>query len=103
LEWGDKEDFLWEVYAQKEIEPEALASKPYLPDFLTMYIEAFSHLSAQRRISAEGHDPIQLSEIMIYASEFEIDLDDRSIFIRHVCVMDRAYRKYFLKRAKKSG
>ena len=40
----------------------------------------------------EGHNSIALSEILAYASEYEIE--DRDVFIKHMCVMDRAYRKY---------
>lgn len=98
MEWGDKEDFLWEIYAKRDIEPEALAKKPALSEFLVVYIEAFSLLSAQREIAMDGVNPVPLSEMLMYASEYEIE--DRDTFIKHMCVMDRAFRQFHQKRSK---
>lgn len=82
---------MWEVYAQKNEEPEALASKPIVPGFLTIYVEAFSLLSAQRGYTMDGAQAIPISEMVSLYSEYEIE--DCELFIRHICVMDRAFRK----------
>lgn len=101
LDWGDKEDFLWEVYAQKCEEPAALASKPELPGFLNMYVEAFTLLSAQREHSETGHQALDIKSVLMYATEIEVDEEDRPVFIRHMYSMDKAFRQYFNKKAKK--
>lgn len=68
-----------------------------LPEYLAMYVEIYSFLSAQRGHSMDGVEPIPMSEILIMASEYEID--DRDTFIRHMCVMDRAHRRSISKKS----
>lgn len=62
-----------------------------------MYVEAYSLLSAQRGHSVDGYSPIPLSEILILATELEID--DRDTFVKHMCVMDRTHRKHHSKKS----
>lgn len=91
INWGDKEDFLWDVYAQRNIEPEALANKPALPGYLMMYVDAYSLLSAQREYGLDGVQPLSIQSILSIATEY--DVYDREVFIKHICSMDRAHRK----------
>lgn len=82
--------------------PQALEQKPDVPDYLSVYIRAFSLLSSQRSQGLGGPEPLEVSEILVLASEWgmteEMERDD---FLSKIVSMDRVYRHRQQSRRKK--
>lgn len=69
-------------------EPKALQIRPSVHYWMNEYIEAFKVLSGRRNVGMVPN-PIALSEIVVYASLYE--LDDHEDFIHCISEMDDGY------------
>lgn len=92
-QWGDKEDFLDEVWEKTGIEPQALESKPDLPSYLLQSLRVFNTLHPSR-FSEMGIQPITVRDVLAYHEYFELDLDlnEKERLFAHIVSMDTAYR-----------
>jgi hypothetical protein len=88
LEWGPKENILWDSYAISKVEPAALATKPDFYDWMKPYFKCFSTLSG-RRSNGMTINPIAFSEIVKYVEIYEPDEPER--FIEFVSLIDNIF------------
>lgn len=98
IEWGSKEDFLYDVWSKTGEEPEALASKPVPHGYLMEYLRAFRLLHTRRSPSPFGGvNPISLMEMQAYLEIFGCwDIEE---FVDVMVVADSAIMSYMAEKA----
>lgn len=90
--WGDKEDFLYDVWAQQKHEPQALASKPDLSPYLNEAYKGFRILSTRRPSGFSGPGPIPLTDILAY--QILYDIEDVETFTAWIIAADLAFMNH---------
>lgn len=72
MEWGEKEDFLEDVWQKTGVMPAALANKPILEYWMPGYLRAFWILCARRSLGMSPN-PISFEAICQYFDRSEFD------------------------------
>ena len=85
---GDTEDWLEELIELGQ-NVRALEDKPFLPDYLVYYLNAFLTIHKSRQYSIVGPMPISFGEIAAYVNLFSIVEVDEFVYL--IKEMDDAY------------
>lgn len=101
-DWGDKLDFLYDVWDKTKEEPRTLQNRPDVPYELLEFYRAFLTLATRRQRSGMGEiNPIPFTDILAYIELF--GTSDEEMFVSHVIAMDLALIRHISERKTSQG
>jgi hypothetical protein len=94
LEQGPVEqDIIKQAFLMRMPVPEKIRNAPQLRLGLELYLEAFYDLNSCRP-AAWGIAPIPWTAMRDYADAYDFEDDQRERLMRHVPLLDQAFRRY---------